>query len=86
MWPLERGIASAVATRIRRQAMAVQTVRLGIVGAGGRGASFKSACEAIPGVQVEAVCDVDPARAQRAAEQLGAKRFYTDYEQMLDTG
>lgn len=66
--------------------MAVQTVRLGIVGAGGRGASFKSACEAIPGVQVEAVCDVDPARAQRVAEQLGAKRFYTDYEQMLDSG
>ncbi|MER3403735.1 MAG: hypothetical protein C4337_10775, partial [Armatimonadota bacterium] len=26
------------------------------------------------------------ARAQRAAEQLGAKRFYTDYEQMLDSG
>ncbi|MEJ5250488.1 MAG: GNAT family N-acetyltransferase [Chthonomonadetes bacterium] len=65
--------------------MTPQTVRLGIVGAGGRGASFKTACDAIPGVSIVAVCDVDSARAQRVAEMLGAKRLFTDYEQMLDS-
>ena len=34
-----------------------ETIRIGIVGACGRGASFKAACDAIPGVRVEAVCD-----------------------------
>jgi len=47
--------------------MAGNTIRLGIVGAGGRGASFKSACEAISGVTIKAVCDVDEARARRVA-------------------
>jgi len=64
--------------------MAADTIRLGIVGAGGRGASFKSACDAIPGVKMEAVCDVDEARARRVAEITGAPQIFTDYEQMLE--
>lgn len=59
-------------------------VRLGIVGAGGRGASFKAACDTLPDLQVQAVCDVDEARAQRVAELTGAKQTFTDYERMLE--
>lgn len=66
--------------------MSGQVVRIGIAGAGGRGASFKASCEAIPGVKIEAICDVDAARAQRVAEQLGARGVFTDYEQMLNSG
>ncbi|GBC96429.1 Alpha-N-acetylgalactosaminidase [bacterium HR16] len=64
--------------------MAGDTVRLGIVGAGGRGASFKATCDTLPDVQIQAVCDVDEARAQRVAELTGAKQTFTDYEQMLE--
>lgn len=64
--------------------MANKTIRLGIVGAGGRGASFRATCEALPQVQIHAVCDVDAAKAQRVAELTGAKQTFTDYEQMLE--
>ncbi|MCS6829462.1 MAG: GNAT family N-acetyltransferase, partial [bacterium] len=64
--------------------MSNSTIRLGIVGAGGRGASFKAAVDALPEVQIQAVCDVDETRAQRVATLTGAQQTFTDYEQMLE--
>jgi predicted dehydrogenase len=59
-------------------------LKFGIAGACGRGASFKTACEAMGGVTIHAVCDVNAAGLPAAALRLGAKESYTDYEQMLD--
>ena len=59
-------------------------VDVGIVGACGRGASFKSACDALgDGVRIRAVCDVNAAELPRAAERLGAAEQYADYGEML---
>jgi predicted dehydrogenase len=59
---------------------------VGIVGAAGRGASFRSAFEAHPLTQIHAVCDIRPEQLADAAQRLGAARRYTDYEAMLADG
>lgn len=59
-------------------------IRLGIVGACGRGASFKTACDAVEQVTLEAVCDTDAEKLPLARERLGASEQFTDYEEMLD--
>ena len=61
-----------------------ESMNVGIVGACGRGASFKAACDAMGGVKVLAVCDTNADGLDRAAEALGAKEKYSDYETMLD--
>ncbi len=48
------------------------TIHLGIVGACGRGSSFKAACNALPQVCIHAVCDVDAGGLPAAAARLGA--------------
>ena len=58
-------------------------IRLGIVGACGRGGSFKSACEALGSFVVQAVCDINADKLPEAAARLGARECYTDYETML---
>ncbi len=60
------------------------TIRLGIVGACGRGASYKHACDAFDALELRAVCDVNEAGLPDAQQRLGAAKAYTDYEQMLD--
>ncbi len=63
------------------------TIKLGIVGACGRGASFKSACEALEQVRIHAVCDINAEGLPQAAERLDAKGQYADYEDLLqDSG
>ncbi len=59
-------------------------MKLGIVGACGRGASFKAACDALGDVAVHAVCDTNAEGLSSARERLGACEQYTDYEAMLD--
>lgn len=59
-------------------------LNLGIVGACGRGASFKSACDALPQVAIHAVCDANADGLAAAAERLGAREQYTDYTEMLE--
>jgi predicted dehydrogenase len=59
-----------------------QRLAVGIAGAGGRGGSFKDACEAI-GVRIHAVCDTDPQRLVESAQRLGADEQYADYDEML---
>jgi predicted dehydrogenase/GNAT superfamily N-acetyltransferase len=60
-----------------------EPLRIGIVGACGRGASFKAACDAA-GAVVRAVCDTNTDDLPAAAERLGAEQRYGDYEQMID--
>lgn len=60
------------------------SIRIGIVGASGRGSSFKRAFELLPAARVEAVCDMNPAGLDAVASDLGAAQAYTDYGQMLD--
>jgi predicted dehydrogenase/GNAT superfamily N-acetyltransferase len=64
--------------------MASEVIKLGIVGACGRGASFKSACDALLQVRIEAVCDTNEKDLGEAANRLGASQQYTSYDQMLD--
>ncbi len=59
-------------------------LRLGIVGACGRGGSFKQTIDAIPEVRVQAVCDVNAEALPAAAARFGAAESYTDYETMLE--
>jgi len=60
-----------------------ESLRVGIAGACGRGASFKAACDAL-GIRIQAVCDVNAAGLAAAAERLGAREKYTDYDAMLE--
>ena len=57
---------------------------LGIVGACGRGKSFKQACDAMETVRIHAVCDINAAGLDEAAARLGAPEKYADYAEMLE--
>ena len=59
-------------------------LNIGISGACGRGASFKCACDALDGVRIHAVCDIDTEELPSAAKRLGATEQYTQYEEMLN--
>ena len=63
--------------------LTVEQLNLGIVGACGRGAGFKTACDALGTVRVHAVCDIDTAGLPQAAAALGAEEQYADYGEML---
>lgn len=60
------------------------SINLGIAGAGGRGGSFKNACDALESVRVHAVCDRYEDSLDEIAERLGADEKYTDFEDMLE--
>ncbi len=59
-------------------------MRLGIVGACGRGSAFRAACDALDEIEVAAVCDTYETGLADAADRLGAKLKFTSYERMLD--
>ncbi len=59
--------------------------KVGIVGCGGIGNAHKNAWMQIPGVSVEAVCDIVEDRARAMQESVGgACRYYTDAGEMPD--
>jgi len=60
-----------------------EELQLGIVGACGRGGSFKQTLDALPGVHVRAVCDVNAEALPEAAARFAAEFSYTDYQEML---
>ena len=62
----------------------MDALKVGIVGAAGRGGSFRTAIEAIDALTVHAVCDRNPEGLDAAADLLGAPEKYLDYEAMLD--
>ena len=65
-----------------------QTVRLGFVGIGGRGSYHLDTALGIEGVEVPAICDIDPKnlyQAKRWVEESGnpARGFTTGVQQIL---
>ncbi len=63
----------------------LEQLKIGIVGAVGRGASFRAPFDAHPATQIHAVCDLQEQALPETARALGATETYTDYEEMLDT-
>ncbi len=59
-----------------------QQIKIGIVGVCARGGHFRAGCEAV-GLIIQAVCDINEKELNSAAEILGAKEQYIDYETML---
>jgi predicted dehydrogenase len=57
--------------------------RFAVIGCGFFAQTQLHAWREIEGVELVAVCDVDPAKAEAAARQFAAPRFYTDAEEML---
>ncbi len=62
----------------------LERVRLGIVGACGRGSAFKAACDALPDVEIRAACDRDANALPEAADRLGARERYLSFDDMLE--
>ena len=63
-------------------------LRAGIIGDTGRGNyghGLDTAYDGIPGVEVVAVADPDPAGRKEAARRAGAPREYADYREMLES-
>ena len=59
-------------------------LNIGVVGAAGRGASFRAPFDAHPLTRIHAVCDVNAQALDEAARRLGASETYTDYDEMLE--
>lgn len=63
------------------------SLRFGVVGAGLHCTRrVLPVIARLPGVELEAVCDLDRARAEGAARQFGANAAYTDHREMLAAG
>lgn len=64
----------------------IEQLNIGIVGAAGRGASFKSAIEDNPAARIHAICDINADALAKAAENYGLSpaQSYTDYATMLE--
>jgi predicted dehydrogenase len=60
-----------------------QHVRIGIVGACGRGGGFTAGCRDA-GATLVAVCDINHERLQQVAKGMGASEAYDHFETMLD--
>ncbi len=57
-------------------------IKVGIVGAAGRGGTFRAALES-NGARVQAVCDIRQDKLQECAARFGAPEAYADYDEML---
>ena len=65
--------------------MSDSQINIGIVGACGRGASFKRACDALPQVRIHAVCDINEDELPAAQQRLGAAEAYVNFDEMIAT-
>ncbi len=59
-----------------------RTIRLAVIGIGNIGRAHVAYIDALPGVELAAVCDIDRARADASAQQYGADAYYT-YQDLL---
>ena len=66
--------------------MASEEIRIGVVGAAGRGGSFFRSLRALEGVRVSAACDVNVEGLAEAARQWSIPQTFTEYEALLDSG
>lgn len=63
------------------------SVKVGMIGVGGRGAGLLRSFDEARNSRVVAVCDLDPARLTKAAQSVrdpGQVRKYTDYRRLLE--
>lgn len=58
-------------------------ITLGIVGLGWPGEQHAKAAHALPGVRLEAACDLDPARLHKFAADFAPRKTYAQYADML---
>ena len=60
-------------------------IRIGLIGCGGIGGAHAKGWNAVDSskARVVATADVDEKKAKEKAEQVGAKDYYTDYENIL---
>ncbi len=61
----------------------LEKLNVGLVGAAGRGGSYRLALEGNPHVRIHALCDLNLAALKRDFSQFGATNIYSDYEEML---
>ena len=61
----------------------IEKLNIGIVGAAGRGASFRAPFDAHHAGNIHAVCDINQEGLSAAAKNLGAAEQYVNYEEML---
>jgi predicted dehydrogenase len=61
------------------------TLYLGGIGVGGKGASDLTESAKSPNVKVVALCDVDDRRAQNSINRFKDAKYYRDYREMLET-
>ncbi|PJN88645.1 Gfo/Idh/MocA family protein [Bacillus sp. mrc49] len=66
----------------------MEKVRLGIVGLGAQGGLYAGflADGKVENMVIGAICDIDPAKKELAAEKYPDIPFYEDYRDMLDSG
>ena len=62
----------------------LEKLNIGVVGAAGRGASFRAAFDAHPITRIHAICDTRQEALPEAARRLGASETYGDYHDMLE--
>lgn len=58
-------------------------IRLGVVGAAGRGGGLARLCSAVGGIEVTAICDIDEAALARCRSETGIAATYPDLAEML---
>lgn len=69
----------------RQKEGTLQTIKVGIIGAGGIGTAHLRALSSLEGVHLVGICDVDERRAQQRASEVGAQAF-TRHQDLLDAG
>ncbi|MDR1688775.1 MAG: Gfo/Idh/MocA family oxidoreductase [Clostridiales bacterium] len=62
----------------------MKKLRVGVIGAGFIGKQHVEAIRRIPGAEVAAIADSNPAIAESAGESLCIDKYYDDYKKMLD--
>jgi predicted dehydrogenase len=60
-------------------------VKAALIGAGQIAQQHLACLQALPGVELAAICDLSPATAEAAAERYGVAAWFTDYRVMLQT-
>ena len=60
-------------------------VRIGVIGLGNMGSVHVSYMDSIEGAVLSAVCDANPAAADRVAQKFPAVSKFTTYEALLDS-
>ena len=77
-------VGSITAASAARVFGANDRIRLGLVGAGGRGNHLVNMANAIRGIDWAAVCDVWDERRDKTAARLDQVKKYPDYRALLD--